>query len=190
MFRRPRPLRQRRRPGPLGPAGQKRAQARELFERGDYGAAADAFEELAQGAEQRGMLDRAGDLRMRVAQCYLKLENIDRADDEAGRALRLYLRARRPRKVRRLLPKVIATLEKHGRHEEAKELREKAEQLLGAAPGGPDALRPGMLGPRGTLPGKCPNCGGPIKPGEVNWVGRGSAECPYCGSVVNTARPA
>jgi hypothetical protein len=88
-------------------------------------------------------------------------------------------------KVRRLLPKMVAVLEQHGRHEEAKELREKAEQLLGPMPArvGP-AGRPAMAG-RGTLPGKCLNCGGPIKPDEVHWVGPRSAECPYCGSVVN-----
>ena len=94
MFRRPRP-----RPGPLGPARRKLARARELCERGDCRAAADAFEELAQGAEQRGMLDRAGDLRMRVVQCYLKLDSIDRADAEARQALHLYLCARRLRSV-------------------------------------------------------------------------------------------
>lgn len=143
------------------------------------------FEELSEAAEGRGTLDRAGDLRLRFAQCYLKLDDIDRADDEARHALRLYLRAQRPRKVRRLLPKVIATLEKHGRHDEAKELRVEAEQLLGSAPGGAGPLRPGMISARGTLPGRCPNCGGPIKPNEVSWVGRGSAECPYCGSVVS-----
>jgi len=140
------------------------------------------FEALAQGAEDRGVLDRAGDLRTRVAQCYLKLEDIDRADEEARRALRLYLQARRPQKVRRLLPKVIAALEKHGKHQEAQELRDKAEQLLGTAGTGPG--RPGWQGPRGTLPGKCPNCAGPIRPDEVNWLARTSAECPYCGSVV------
>jgi hypothetical protein len=131
------------------------------------------------------MLDRAGDLRLRVAQCHVKLDDIDRADEQARHALRLFLRARRPQKVRRLLPKVIATLEKHGKHDEAKELREKAEQLLGAALAGAGPGRPGVLRQRGTLPGKCPNCGGPIKPSEVNWVGRNSAECPYCGSVVS-----
>jgi len=187
MFRR-RPRRRPLRPvGPPGPARRRLNRARELFDGGDYAAAATIFEELARGAERRGMLDRAGDLLMRVAQCYLKLNNIERADEQAKHALRLFLRAGRTRKVRRLLPKAIATLEKHGRHAEAKDLREKAEQLLGPAPveGGAGIGRRGMMRPGGTLPGKCPSCGGPIKPNEVNWVGRGSAECPYCGSVVS-----
>ncbi len=180
-----RPIRPRRRP--FAAARQRLARANEHFAHGDYAKAASIFQELSEAAEGRGIPDRAGDLRLRVAQCYLKLDNLDRADDEARHALRLYLRAQRPRKVRRLLPKVIATLEKHGRHDEAKELRVKAEQLLVSAPGGAGPPRPGMKRARGSLPGKCPNCGGPIKPNEVHWVGRGSAECPYCGSVVSAA---
>ncbi|KPL20926.1 MAG: hypothetical protein AMJ93_10855 [Anaerolineae bacterium SM23_84] len=152
-----RPIRPRRRP--FAAARQRLARANEHFAHGEYGKAASIFQELAEAAEGRGILDRAGDLRMRVAQCYLKLDNLDRADDEARHALRLYLRAQRPRKVRRLLPKVMATLEKHGRQDEAKELREKAEQLLGSAPVEAGPLGPGIIPARGTLPGKCPYCG-------------------------------
>jgi len=135
------------------------------------------------------MLDRAGDLRLRAARCYLELDNTKRADQEGLYALRLFLSARRPRKVRRLLPKMVAALEKHGRHEEAEKLRKQAEELLGP-PGARLGARPGLgRAHRGTLPGKCPSCGAPIKPDEVNWVGRNSAECPYCGSVVTAAAP-
>ena len=156
----------------------------ELFRRGKFAEATRIFEWLAQEAEDRGMLDRAGDLRLQAARCYLELKNTERADQEGLRALRLFLRAHRPRKVRRLLPKMVAALEKHGRHEEAEELRKKAEELLGplrarvGAGPGPGPAR------RGTLPGKCPTCGAPVKPNEVNWVGQDSAECLYCGSVV------
>ena len=122
------------------------------------------------------MLDRAGDLHLQAARCHLQLDDMERADQEGLHALRLFLRARRPLKVRRLLPKMVAVLEQHGRQEEARELREKAAQLLGPLPA--------MAGPRGSLPTKCPNCGGPIKPNEVNWVGPHLVECPYCGSVV------
>jgi len=174
------------RPRRIGPR-RRLARAHELFNRGKFVEAARIFEDLAQEAEERGMLDRAGDLRLQAGRCYLKLDNIERADQEGMKALRLFLRARRPRKVQRLLPKMIAALEKHGRHEEAQELREKAEQLLGPLPA-KAGMGPGVgPGPRGTLPSKCPNCGGPLKPDEVNWIGRGSAECPYCGSVVNAA---
>jgi len=178
-------LLRRRRPAPRRRLGR----AQELFRRGKFADAARIFAKLAQEAEDRDMLDRAGDLCLQAARCYLKLDNKERADQEGLRALRLFLRARRPRKVRRLLPKMVAVLEKHGRHKDAEELRKKAEDLLGplrarvaARPG----LRPAR---RGTLPGKCPTCGAPIKPDEANWVGQDSAECPYCGSVVTAATP-
>lgn len=180
-MRLPRALRPRKR---FHRARQKLVRAREMFDRGDFGGAAPIFEELAQAAERRDMLDRAGDLRLELARCHIKLDNLERADQEGLHALRLFLRARRPLKVRRLLPRMVAMLEQHGRHEEAKELREKAEQLLGSLPAsGRRAGRPEMAA-RGALPGKCPNCGGPIKPDEVHWAGHNSAECPYCGSVV------
>jgi hypothetical protein len=84
------------------------------------------------------------------------------------------------------LPKVLAALERAGRHDEAQAIRERAEGLLGplrarvATRSGPELI------PRGTLPAKCPSCGGPVKPDEVNWVGHSSAECPYCGTVIKT----
>jgi hypothetical protein len=158
-------------------------EARASFERGDFARAAAIFEELARAAEQRGMLDRTGDLRLQMARCFIKLEGIDRANAESMHALRLFLRARRPVKVRRLLPKIIAFLEEHGRHDEAEELRHVADELLGSLPGG-RGPRTNARAQQGNLPGKCPSCAGPIKPNEVNWVGRGSAECPYCGSAV------
>jgi thioredoxin-like negative regulator of GroEL len=164
-------------------ARQRLVRARALFDGGEFAAAAPIFEELAQAAESHGMLDRAGDLRLQLARCHIQLGNTERADQEGLHALRLFLRARRPMKVRRLLPKMVSVLEQHGRHEEAQELREKAEQLLGPMPARP-AGRAAMAA-RGTLPGKCPNCGGPIKPNEVHWVGARSAECPYCGGVVS-----
>lgn len=181
MWRRP----IRRTIGPGAPARVELARARELFQQGDFGAAAPVFEQLARGAEQRGMLDAAGDLRLQLARCYLELSKPDLADDEARHALGLFLRARRPMKVRRLLPKVIAALEQHGRHAEAQELQAKAEQLLGPMPAGAGPTGLGRAGTPAALPGQCSNCGAPLKPSEVNWIGSRSAECPYCGSVVS-----
>ena len=129
------------------------------------------------------MLDRAGDLRLQLARCHIQLGTTERADREGLHALHLFLRARRPMKVRRLLPRMVSVLEQHGRHEEAKELREQAEQLLGPMPARPPGQE--AMAARGTLPGKCPNCGGPIKPNEVHWLGPRSADCPYCGGVVS-----
>lgn len=130
------------------------------------------------------MLDRAGDLYLRAARCYLDLDDLDQADERATKAIHLFLRAGRPMKMRRLLPKVVGILERKGRHAEAEELRKEAAALLGSRP----VRRPfGPVIAHGELPAKCPNCGAPVRPDEVSWVGPRTAECCYCGSVIKAA---
>lgn len=158
------------------------ARAKRLFRQGRFDQAAEIFDQLAHGAEINGLLDRAGDLHLQAARCYLKLEDIDAADERATKAIRLFLRAGRPGKVRRLLPKVMAALERKGRRAEAEELRREVEALIAPLPGG---LVPGHM--PGELPAKCSSCGAPVKPNEVNWLDPRSAECPYCGSVIKAS---
>ena len=130
------------------------------------------------------MLDRAGDLHLEAARCYLQLDDIDQADDHGLKALRLFIQARRPGKVRRLVPRMMAVLHRKGYHDEAEKLRQEVDALLGAFPGeraipwGERAVQ------RGSLPAKCPSCGGPIRSDEVNWIDSHSAECAYCGGVI------
>ena len=170
----------RRRPG-LRPALRR---ARRRLERADPAEAAAILEEKAQAAEEQGMLDRTGDLHLEAARCYLQLDDIDRADDHGLKALQLFIQARRPAKVRRLVPRMMAVLHKKGYHDEAEKLRQEVDALLGALPG-ERAIPWGERGvQRGSLPAKCPSCGGPIRSDEVNWIDSHSAECAYCGGIV------
>lgn len=156
--------------------------ARRRIERVAPAEAAAALEEKAQAAEAQGMLDRAGDLHLEAARCYLQLDDIDRADDHGLKALRLFIQAGRPAKVRRLVPRMMAVLHRKGYHDEAEKLRQEVEALLGPPP------RAGLWGERvarrGSLPAKCPLCGGPVRSDEVNWIDSDSAECAYCGGIV------
>jgi len=172
------------RPRPRGAVGRPRlARAERLFAAGNFAEAAEAFDDLSRQAEERGMLDPAGDLALRAARCYLHLDDLDKADERAERAIRLFIKARKPRKVRRLLPKVLDALEQHGRQADADALRREVEEafqgLLEGRPQGPLAARMAA-----RLPAQCPNCGAPIKPREVSWVGPATAECPYCGGTI------
>ena len=158
-------------------------EAERLLQHGDYAKAAAAFDELALGAQQAGMPVRAGDLYLQAARCHVQAGAIERSDEDALHALSFFLATGRPQRVRRLLPRMLAVLEQHGRHQEAQELRQKAERLLGPLP--VRAPAPGPAGARArSLPGKCPSCGAPLKPDQVNWLSPQSAECPYCGAVV------
>jgi hypothetical protein len=53
--------------------------ARRRIERADPAEAAATFKKKAQVAEEQGMLDKAGDLHLEAARCYLQLDDIDRA---------------------------------------------------------------------------------------------------------------
>jgi hypothetical protein len=154
------------------------------MERADPAEAAAILEEKAQAAEEQGMLDKAGDLHLEAARCYLQLDDIDRADDHGLKALRLFIQAKRPAKVRRLVPRMMAVLHRKGYHDEAKKLRQEVEALLGAPPRGRAIPQGERAVQRGSLPPKCPSCGGPIRSDEINWIDPHSAECAYCGGIV------
>ena len=173
-------LPRRRRPR-LRPALRR---ARRRIEQADPAEAAAAFEKKAQAAEEQGMWDKAGDLHLEAARCYLQLDDIDRADDHGLKALQLFIQARRLGKVRRLVPRMMAVLHRKGYHDEAEKLRREVDALLGAPPGERAIPRGGRAVQRGSLPAKCPSCGGPIRSDEVNWVDSHSAECAYCGGIV------
>ena len=63
----------RRRP----PAREPVRNAMRLFEQGEFGEAADAFDDLAQEAEEKGRLVQAAHLTARAARCYLQLDDVD-----------------------------------------------------------------------------------------------------------------
>ncbi len=185
MFRPRRPFRPRpprrppHRPPPLPPAV---LEAERLMRDGQFASAAARFEGLAQKARERARPGAAAHLYLRAARCYVEVDDVERADACAERAIHLFIEARQPARVRQVLPRVLAALERHGRHADAERLRREVEEAFQ----GMEAL-PGRTPPaaqRGQLPAKCPSCGGPLKPDEVAWSDPHTAECPYCGSVV------
>lgn len=157
------------------------AEAEGLLRAGQFGPASSRFEALARKAEERGRPGAAAELYLRAARCYVEIDDVDRADDCAERAIHLFIQARQPRRVRQVLPRVLAALERRGRHADAERLRREvadAFQGLGPLPGAPPMAQ------HGTLPAKCANCGGPVKPDEVAWSDPRTAECPYCGGIL------
>jgi tetratricopeptide (TPR) repeat protein len=157
-------------------------EAERLMGLGQFDQAAEHFAQLARGAVDRAMPEAAGDLYLRAARCYVETNDIEQADRCAEQAIHLFIQARRPRRVRQVLRRVLAALERRGRHDDAERLRREVEQAF-------QGMEP-LLGPvptavhRGQLPAKCATCGGPLKPDEVAWSDPNNAECPYCGGVV------
>lgn len=81
MFRRP--------PRPI-------LKARQLMHEGRFAETMGAFDRLAQGAEERGMWARAGQLNLEAARCYLRLDDLDAAYARARKGLGFLAKAGRP----------------------------------------------------------------------------------------------
>lgn len=161
--------------------------ARKLLHEGRFAEAAEAFDRLARGAEEREMLARAGQLNLEAARCYLRLDDLDSAYERAREGLGLFGEAGRPDRVREQALRIIRALREKGRQEEAEELKKELEALMGPLP--PGLRRRPMPAPepiivREELPEKCPHCSAPLKDEEVDWVGPHTAECPCCGGAV------
>jgi predicted RNA-binding Zn-ribbon protein involved in translation (DUF1610 family) len=195
LFRRRRP---RRPPRPGGPL-QLLSRAQRLFDEGRYREAAPIFERLAEGAAERGMWSRAGDLALQAARCHLEAGQVDLALQRGRQAIQLYGRGGLIGKVQSILPKMVQALEDRGYHAQAQALRAEIEACLAdlpperrAVPPGPAGRwplfrRPGMESRE--LPAQCTSCGAPVRPDEVTWLDQTSAECPYCGSVLKATEP-
>lgn len=174
-YRRVRRFRRRRPILPGRPVPEPVRKAMRLFDKGKFEEAAEAFDSLAQEAEERGKIFQAGNLTAQATRCYVRLDDIDRAYDSGKMALDLFKQADRPGPAKKLGERMVKILREKGRQADAEALERELKQL-------PAPERPGAR--RGELPGKCPQCGGPIRESEATWVGSSSAECPYCGSVV------
>jgi hypothetical protein len=174
------------------------ARANRLFDQGKFVEAAPIFDRLAQGAAERGMLNRAGDLYLQSARCHLEMGEASLAVERGKQALRLFGQAGLFGKIERLMPRMVEALQEKGYRAEAEALRQEVRARLAEVPPGrrmpPGAhlARPALSaveGPpmaRQELPAKCSACGAPVKPDDVTWLDPQTAECPYCGSVLKT----
>ncbi len=178
--------------------------ANKLFDQGKFAEAAPIFEQLAEGAAERGMLNRAGDLYLQSARCHLEAGNVPLAVEQGKQALHLFGRAGLVGKIERLMPRMVEALQEKGYKAEATALQQEVEARLAEAPPGrrpppgarpagwPSFARPALSVVEGPpmagreLPARCSACGAPVKPDDTTWLDPQTAECPYCGSVLKT----
>ncbi len=196
MFRKRRPLRPLRPPRPgapppgvVGPRVREALfRAHRALEQGDTARAAQIFHRLARGAARRGMVLRAAGLLLEAAYAEALGGEARRAADDALRALEGLADRPLPERVAATAERVAEALRKGGHTAEAEEVEQALEGALERAGTSrrevADRFARARAGRQGTLPAKCPSCGGPLLPDELAWHGPDTAECPYCGSVV------
>lgn len=162
-----------------GDALQALGQANSLMAAGDFDEAANLFGQLADGLEERGLPKRAANLHASAALAQIQAGEPAQALERARRGIRLLELAGRPRHARRMAERLAEALQARGYAQEA-------ASLLGGNLPAPETARPEEAQParRGTLPAKCPHCGGAVRSDDVDWIDAMSAECAFCGGVI------
>lgn len=147
------------------------------FSKGEYGRAAELFEQIARAADGRGAPRaplfhlQAGRARVLAGQAALGFPSLKR-----GLEL-LAQRGQLPR-LRRFGTMTVNELNERGFRNEADEIAVWLESVLPNAPSAENANA------RPALPTHCSSCGAPLRPDEIEWLDQVTAECGYCGSLI------
>ena len=150
------------------------------FDKGEYGRAAELFEQIAQGADARGgpraplFHLQAGRARSYAGQTALGMPSLKRG-------LELLAQRRQFQRLQNTGQRVIADLNERGLKNEANDIKSLLNTLL---PTMPAMETQASAVKRPSLPTHCPQCGAALRPDEVEWPDESTAECAYCGSPI------
>lgn len=147
------------------------------FDKGEYGRAAELFEQIAEKAATRGgprtpiFYLQAGRARILAGQTALGMPSLKRG-------LELFAQRGQLPRLQQAGARVVTELNEHGLKKEAAEIQAWLKTTLPSAPS--FASSPKRL----LLPTHCPACGAAVRPDEVEWLDEVTAECAYCGSPI------
>lgn len=157
-------------------------QAHELMELGQYAEAAEAFEQLAAGAENRRG-PRAPFLFMQAGRARLLLKQTSQGMAHFRHGLELFSQSGRYHQFYRAGTSAVRELKARGLEREAAEISSLLQGHLPAISESPTQRGPDPAAHL-NLPSHCPFCGGPLRPDEVEWVAAATVECTFCGSPI------
>jgi len=152
--------------------------ANQLMANGDYTGAAEAFQQLAQGAELR-FPQRAPFLFMEAGRAAIASGETKAGVAHLQRGLTLLEAQGRIPQMRAFGQRAVSELKARGLMAEAEEIA-----ALIKIPDSHDIPTTPVAAKRPTLPTHCPSCGGAVRPDEIEWLDDITAECAYCGSPV------
>ena len=151
-----------------------------VFDKGEYGRAAELFEQIAQTADERGgpraplFHLQAGRARLFAGQTKLALPSLKRG-------LELLVERRQFHRLHQAGMRTRAELNERGLTNEAAEIEAWISKISPSMPSFETEATPVK---RPSLPTHCPSCGAALKPDEVEWLDDVTAECAYCGSPI------
>ena len=150
------------------------------FDKGEYGRAAELFEQIAQTTDARGgpraprFHLQAGRARILAGQTQLGMPSLKRGLE----LLSLHKQFPQLQKTGR---RVITELNEKGLKNEATDIEMWLESIILLSP--TFEIEEASI-KRPTLPTHCPSCGAALQADEVAWLDDLTAECAYCGSPV------
>ncbi len=150
------------------------------FDKGEFGRAAELFEQIAKAAEGRGgpraplFYLQAGRSRVYAGQTFIGLEHLKHG-------LSLFASRGQMKRVFNAGNRIVGELNQRGLKKEGEEIANHMKSLLPAL----SSMTDDSSSKKAVLPTHCPSCGAPLRPDEVDWLDEVTAECGYCGSPVH-----
>ena len=152
-----------------------------VFDKGEYGRAAELFEQIAQVADARGgpraplFHLQAGRARILAGQSSLGMPSLKRG-------LEILSQHKKFPQLQKAGSRVIAELNEQGLKNEAAEIEMWLKSIILIMPENETEEVPAK---GSVLPTHCPSCGAGLRTDEVEWLDDITAECAYCGSRVH-----
>lgn len=153
--------------------------ANQLMASGDYASAADAYRQLAQGAENR-FPQRAPFLFMEAGRAAILSGQTKIGVAHLRRGLTILASQGRIVRMQAFAQRAVDELKARGLNAEAEEI---ASLLIGNDPEETSTPQT-AASKRPLLPTHCPSCGAALRVDEIEWMDEVTAECDYCGSPV------
>jgi hypothetical protein len=151
---------------------------------GNYAEAANAFEELAQGALTRGG-PRASVFFMQAGRARISNGQTEIGINHLLQGLSILASRGQWQRVYRAGNRIMNELNGRNLTTEAKKIEDFLKSNI---PAGFTPLQMQNETRKPLLPTHCPSCGAAVRPDEVEWLDDVTVECEYCGSPVRGDR--
>jgi DNA-directed RNA polymerase subunit RPC12/RpoP len=163
----------------------KLIEANRLFENGDYNAAAEIYEDLAEKALAR-QIPQSPHLFLLAGTARMKADENQNALASFMRGLGLLIERKKWFHLKRASENTIEKLRNNGFKDQAVDLKTWLdEQIPAEVKSLPIWIAAGHdIENKNKLPIHCPTCGAPINLKELDWVGQ-NTNCNYCGSLLS-----
>jgi hypothetical protein len=155
-----------------------------VFDKGQYGRAAELFERIAQTADARGG-PRAPIFHLQAGRARVLAGQVKLGMPSLKRGLELFAERGEFHKLHQMGTRLITELQGRGLTKEAAEIVVLLDELIRFMPA---MQAEPVIAKRPSLPTHCPSCGAGLRSDEVEWLDEDTAECPYCGSPVRDER--